>query len=407
MLEEQGNVDEAERLCRVALRTLEEESNVGPDHVHVAATLVTLADLLARKEQPQTPTLHKKRQDEATELLRRAVAIGESWFRNDLAHEKLALWRNKLAVAYTKQGKHIEAASQYLKVIEKCKEQPSIDQKAIVDLAHGGLTTLANIADFDVIMTQFMIYSSGDRQTRANDDKAQAATSAATAATTPPHPPMSAAAPGAFGAINEVPVCANNNTAQTATSAAATAATTPPYPPISAAAPEVFGAINAGPEVAAVAATAGATAVPTTLGASTATMGGGKEAAETLPHRQDREDDQPGDSVQEESGEVEEEEDEGGYEWEDDPDNESEHVERRVDDQKHEDSYGDKNGCRRDGDINDDEQKSLEAAVFYLYANHPQKRFADEIQIPLREVAEEIMDPDLQEALSLSIRDMS
>lgn len=45
----QGNVEEAERLCRAALRTLEEESNLGPDHVHVAATLVTLADLLARK----------------------------------------------------------------------------------------------------------------------------------------------------------------------------------------------------------------------------------------------------------------------------------------------------------------------------------------------------------------------
>ncbi|CAM9782268.1 unnamed protein product [Ectocarpus sp. 8 AP-2014] len=49
MLEEQGNVEEAERLCRAALRTLEEESNLCPDHVHVAATLVTLADLLASK----------------------------------------------------------------------------------------------------------------------------------------------------------------------------------------------------------------------------------------------------------------------------------------------------------------------------------------------------------------------
>ncbi|CAN0478232.1 unnamed protein product [Ectocarpus sp. 8 AP-2014] len=251
-------------------------------------------------------------------------------------------------------------------------------------------------------MTQFMIYSSGDRHTRASDDKAQTATSAATAATTPPYPPMSAAAPGVFGATNEAPVCANNNTAQTATSAA-TAETTPPYPPMSAAAPGIFGAIDEAPGVAA---TAGAT-VPTTLGASTSTMGGGREAAEPLSHEQGREDDQPGESVQGESGESEEEEeDESGCEWEDDPDGESEYVERRVDDRKHEDNCGDKNGLRG-VDNNDDEQKSLEAAVFYLFANNPRNRFADEIQIPLGEDEKEIMDPGLQEALSLSIRDMS
>ncbi|CAM9225561.1 unnamed protein product [Ectocarpus sp. 4 AP-2014] len=402
MLEEQDNVEEAERLCRAALHTLEEESNLGPDHVHVAATLVTLADLLARKEKPQVTPLHKKRRDEATELLRRAVRIGESWFRNDLAHEKLALWRNKLAckMFYDEQGKHVEAASQYLKVIEKCKEEPSIDQKTIVDLAHGGLNTLANTADFNEIMTQFMIYSSGDQQTRASDGNAQTATSAATAATTPPYPPMSAAAPGVFGATNEAPVCANN-TAQTATSAA-TAETTPPYPPMSTAALGVFGAIDEAPGVAA---TAGAT-VPTTLGASTSTMGGGREAAEPLSHGQGREDDEPGESVQGQRGESEEEEDESGCEWEDDPDGESEHVERREDNRKHEDNCGDKNGWRG-GDNNDDEQKSLEAAVFYLYANNPRNRFADEIQIPLGEDEKEIMDPGLQEALSLSIRDMS
>ncbi|CAB1117060.1 unnamed protein product [Ectocarpus sp. CCAP 1310/34] len=49
ILEEQDKVEEAERLCRAALHTLEEESNLVHDHVHVAATLVTLADLLARK----------------------------------------------------------------------------------------------------------------------------------------------------------------------------------------------------------------------------------------------------------------------------------------------------------------------------------------------------------------------
>lgn len=41
--------------------------------------------------------------DEATELLRQAVHIGESWFEKDPAHEKLALWRNKLAKSYTHQ----------------------------------------------------------------------------------------------------------------------------------------------------------------------------------------------------------------------------------------------------------------------------------------------------------------
>ncbi|CAB1117061.1 unnamed protein product [Ectocarpus sp. CCAP 1310/34] len=56
--------------------------------------------------------LHKERLDEATELLRRAVSIGESWFRNDLAHEKLALWRNKLAVAYTDQASKITLTAQ-------------------------------------------------------------------------------------------------------------------------------------------------------------------------------------------------------------------------------------------------------------------------------------------------------
>ncbi|CAM9558911.1 unnamed protein product [Ectocarpus sp. 12 AP-2014] len=401
MLEEQDNVEEAERLCRAALHTLEEESTLGPDHVHVAATLVSLADLLGRKEKPQVPPLHKIRRDEATELLRRAVGIGESWFRNDLAHEKLALWRNKLARAFTSVGKHIEAASQYLKVIERCKEEPSIDQKTIVDLAHGGLNTLANTADFNEIMTRFMIYSSGDRQTRASDDNAQTATLAATAATTPPYPPMSAAAPGVFGATNEAPVCANNNTAQTATSAA-TAETTPPCPHMSTAAPGVVGAIDEAPGVAA---TAGATG-PTTPGASTSTMGGGREAAEPLSHGQGREDDQPGESVQGGRGEREKEEDESGGEWEDDPDGEGEHVERREDNRKHEDNCGDKNGWRGDNN-NDDEQKSLEAAVFYLYANNPRNRFADEIQIPLDEDEKEIMDLGLQEALSLSIRDMS
>ncbi|CAB1117062.1 unnamed protein product [Ectocarpus sp. CCAP 1310/34] len=253
-------------------------------------------------------------------------------------------------------------------------------------------------ADFNEIRTQFLIYSRGDRQTRASDDNAQTATSAATAATTPPYPPMSAAAPGVFGASNEAPVFAKNNTAQTETSAA-TAETTPPYSPMSMAVPGVFGATDEAPGVAA---TAGAT-VPTTLSASTSTMGGGREAAEPLSHGQDREGDQPGDSVQGERGESEEEEDESGCEWEDDPDGESEHVERREDNRKHEGNCDDKNGWRG-GDNNDDE---LEAAVFYLYANNPQNQFADEIEIPLGENEKEIMDPGLQEALSLSIGDMS
>lgn len=64
------------------------------------------------QEKPQLPPLHKNRPDEATELLRRAVGIGESWFRNDLAHEKLALWRNKLAVAYTDQVSKMSLTAQ-------------------------------------------------------------------------------------------------------------------------------------------------------------------------------------------------------------------------------------------------------------------------------------------------------
>lgn len=53
-------------------------------------------------------SLKKEPNDEATELLRQAVAIGERWFEKDPAHEKLALWRNKLAKSFTHQARREE-----------------------------------------------------------------------------------------------------------------------------------------------------------------------------------------------------------------------------------------------------------------------------------------------------------
>lgn len=50
-------------------------------------------------------------------------------------------WR---AFSLDHQGKHVEAAAQYLKVVEKCNQQPSIDQAALVDAAHSGLVLLAD-----------------------------------------------------------------------------------------------------------------------------------------------------------------------------------------------------------------------------------------------------------------------
>ena len=47
--------------------------------------------------------------DQATVLLRHAVDIGESWFEKDPAHEKLALWRNKLAKSYAQQARPTES----------------------------------------------------------------------------------------------------------------------------------------------------------------------------------------------------------------------------------------------------------------------------------------------------------
>lgn len=40
-------------------------------------------------------------------MLRRAVRIGESWFGNDPSHEKLALWRVKLAGSFSHQVRSV------------------------------------------------------------------------------------------------------------------------------------------------------------------------------------------------------------------------------------------------------------------------------------------------------------
>lgn len=51
------------------------------------------------------------------------------------------------APCFFHQGRHVEAAAQYLKVVEKCNQQPSIDQAALVDAAHWGLALLvANVS---------------------------------------------------------------------------------------------------------------------------------------------------------------------------------------------------------------------------------------------------------------------
>lgn len=50
--------------------------------------------------------------------------------------------RRRTFSARIHQGKHILAAAHYLKVVERCKTQPSIDQAAIVEAAHKGLAKL-------------------------------------------------------------------------------------------------------------------------------------------------------------------------------------------------------------------------------------------------------------------------
>ena len=48
-------------------------------------------------------SLRKKEKDEANRMLRRAVGIAERWFGSNPSHEKLALWRVKLAASLSHQ----------------------------------------------------------------------------------------------------------------------------------------------------------------------------------------------------------------------------------------------------------------------------------------------------------------
>eukprot|EP00752_Nemacystus_decipiens_P005163 g4686.t1 len=302
LLKEQGNIKAAERLCRRALRVLE-KSNMGY-HVQAGAVLVDLAGLLHNQEE---------RLAEATELLRKAVDIGESWFEKDPAHEKLALWRNKLAKSLTRQGKHIEAAAQYLKVVERCNQQPSIDQATIVDAAHFGLATLVEAANFDELL---------ERTTAYRDD--------------------------CFGDSNRTTVAPTT----TATAAAAATAATEEAP---------------GEETA-----AGVTA------GSTKPATGGDDHAAVATGDDNNEDDECGLG-------------EGSHqEWE-------KHTEGDEGEEEGEEEEHQQENVRRENQ--DDDDVSLEAAAFYLYANNPRSLHVDASS------AMDDNDRELQQALSLSLRE--
>lgn len=84
----------------------------------------------------------KEHLDEATELLRQAVEIGESWFARDPAHEKLALWRNTLARSYTQKARRGESNSL------RCQSKVDISKKKLKTLqqtATGGQTKQAEV----------------------------------------------------------------------------------------------------------------------------------------------------------------------------------------------------------------------------------------------------------------------